>query len=123
MTNPSPLPVEASPPVAGRHEIPKPDAVSPADWDAMLDTLERRQSERESDGWHEHRIEKRRRVYYQNIVYDVCRMLDRHLGYGPGSGVVCGTADTPCQGVQNELERVLQEARAGESTPGSPESS
>ena len=33
-----------------RHEIPKPDAVSPDDWDAMLDALERRHAARAASG-------------------------------------------------------------------------
>ena len=63
------------------------------------------------------RVEKRRRVYYQSIVYDVCRMLDDYAGnhITKGEGVVCGTADTPSQGVQREILKVLRLARGNTS--------
>lgn len=48
--------------------------------------------------------EKRRREYYQDIIYDVCRKLDRMRGRVPGRGIVCGTADEPSTAVQDEMD-------------------
>lgn len=55
--------------------------------------------------------EKERRVYYQNIVYAVCNLLDSHLGYTPGQGIVTGTAETPSTMVADTLEKVLFRCR------------
>jgi len=51
--------------------------------------------------------EKERRVYYQDIVYAVCNLLDKHLGYLPGQGLVTGTVETPSTMVSDTLEKVL----------------
>jgi len=51
--------------------------------------------------------EKERRVYYQDIVYAVCNLLDSHLGYTPGQGIVTGTVETPSTMVSDTLEKVL----------------
>lgn len=53
--------------------------------------------------------EKERRVYYQDIVYNVCRTIDRSgrmmLGDGEKqSPVVCGTIEDPSTQVQQEIE-------------------
>lgn len=47
--------------------------------------------------------EKRRRIYYQDIVYAVCNKLDRV--YTPPC--VCGTVDTPTTQVQDRLESLI----------------
>jgi hypothetical protein len=46
--------------------------------------------------------EKKRRVYYQNIVYQVCNVLDMIQGkhVRGGEGVVCGTLEAPSERVQ-----------------------
>lgn len=51
--------------------------------------------------------EKRRRIYYQDIVYNVCRQLDKMLSWRPGHGIVCGTADEPSRGTEETLCIVL----------------
>jgi hypothetical protein len=57
--------------------------------------------------------EKRHRVYYQNIVYDVCRELDGASGTTLGHGsIVCGTADAPTTQVQNAIHDLI-ERKAG----------
>lgn len=48
--------------------------------------------------------EKQRRVYYQNIVYDVCNRLDAVLG----GKTVCGTVDSPTTAVVERLNECLQ---------------
>ncbi len=46
--------------------------------------------------------EKRRRIYYQRIVYAVALELERAFGmrHWRGEGIVCGTADSPSEQVQ-----------------------
>lgn len=56
--------------------------------------------------------EKDRRIYYQDIVYKVCNLLDKHYGRKPGTGLVCGTIDEPSSEVQNELATLLNEHAA-----------
>jgi hypothetical protein len=75
-----------------RHEVRKTGWSRPEDMDKKLDE-----------------IEKRRRIYYQDIVYECCRLIDKAKGWRPGEGIVCGTADTPSQGLQNELQRILHQ--------------
>lgn len=55
-------------------------------------------------------VEKKRRVYYQNIVYSVCNSLDRIFAkrISRGEGVVCGTIDTPTTQVQDLMKEVEQ---------------
>ena len=53
--------------------------------------------------------EKNRRIYYQDIVYKVCNLLDRHYGRKPGTGLVCGTIEEPSNEVQDELVTLLNE--------------
>ena len=53
--------------------------------------------------------EKDRRIYYQDIVYKVCNLLDKHYGRKLGTGLVCGTIDEPSSEVQNELASLLNE--------------
>lgn len=50
--------------------------------------------------------EQERRVYYQNIVYDVCRQLDPYGGL-----IQCGTADSPSTEVQTRLAEALKSRR------------
>lgn len=49
--------------------------------------------------------EKRRRIYYQDIVYNVCNTLDYLAGNTASNGarIVCGTADSPATGVQDAM--------------------
>lgn len=51
--------------------------------------------------------EKKRRVYYQDIVYAVCNSLDQIDGKRPGQGVVCGTVDTPTKQVQERMAKLV----------------
>lgn len=51
---------------------------------------------------HEYTTEKIRRIYYQNIVYAVCRTLDRING----GKIVCGTVDTPTTHVQDAMKQL-----------------
>jgi len=51
--------------------------------------------------------EQRHRVYYQNIVYDVCNRLDAVLG----GKTVCGTADSPTTQVVERLAEVIERGR------------
>lgn len=55
--------------------------------------------------------EKARRVYYQDIVYSVCSVLDEIDGRKAGSGIICGTAETPSTEVQDRMKRLLAEWR------------
>lgn len=51
--------------------------------------------------------EKDRRVYYQDIVYDVCHVLDQISGVTePVNGITCGTATTPSTRVKIAMRRV-----------------
>lgn len=49
--------------------------------------------------------EKERRIYYQNIVYEACQMLD-HFADGV---VVCGTIEEPSTDVQQTLKNVIRQ--------------
>lgn len=51
--------------------------------------------------------EKRRRVYYQSIVYAVCNKLDSCNG--KTTGIVCGTVKEPSTDTEDALEAVLRE--------------
>lgn len=48
--------------------------------------------------------EKERRIYYQDIVYKVCNLLEK----ATGSKIVCGTVEEPSTQVQSILERLIQ---------------
>ncbi len=51
--------------------------------------------------------EKDRRVYYQDIVYDVCHVLDEIEGVtNPVRGIVCGTVGKPTVSVQKAMRRI-----------------
>ena len=56
----------------------------------------------------EHEAEKNRRMYYQNIVYYVCQILDQidrnKLGI---NNILCGTFETPCDQVQKRMDKLL----------------
>lgn len=58
--------------------------------------------------------EKDRRIYYQNIVYEICNILDEHLGKSvkTGTGLVCGTVDDPSREVQDAIHAICTENRA-----------
>ena len=53
--------------------------------------------------------EKDRRIYYQDIVYKVCNLLDKYHDRGPGTGLVCGTVEEPSNEVQDELATLLND--------------
>ncbi len=67
------------------------------------------------------RREKDARIYYQDIVYDVCNVLDaiERRRITRGEGIVCGTPETPATVVQEAMCRVkadiqhLRESRKG----------
>ena len=51
--------------------------------------------------------EKAARIYYQDIVYAVCNVLDEILGRnGPDGGIVCGTLDQPTHEVQDAVRHL-----------------
>ena len=58
--------------------------------------------------------EKKRRIYYQNIVYAVCRELDRAFSkrIHRGEGTVCGTVDTPSTEVQDLMRELVDRDHA-----------
>lgn len=53
--------------------------------------------------------EKKRSMYYQHIVYNVCNMLDQIDGRRPGNGIVCGTAEEPCSDVETRIQQLTTE--------------
>lgn len=57
------------------------------------------------------RREKDARVYYQNIVYAVCRAIDEIDGAKPGTGIVCGTLETPSDQVPRRMQALVDEVR------------
>lgn len=56
--------------------------------------------------------EKDRRIYYQDIVYQVCNALDRIDGKTPGHGIVCGTFEHPSADVCERMDALVQEVIA-----------
>ena len=52
--------------------------------------------------------EKARRIYYQNIVYDLCLMADLRLGKRPGNGIVFGSKDSPTTQLQDAFREILK---------------
>jgi hypothetical protein len=54
------------------------------------------------------REEKEARIYYQDIVYHVCNVLDKMDGKKPGLGIVCGTSKTPARNVQERMDKLLK---------------
>ena len=50
--------------------------------------------------------ERKRREYYQHIVYDVCSVLDAINDKRPGVGVCCGNLDAPCTEVQGAMREL-----------------
>lgn len=58
--------------------------------------------------------ERMRRIYYQDIVYTVCNVIDNIRGNKPGSGIVCGTSDSPATNVQKEMWKLKRELEAYE---------
>ena len=54
--------------------------------------------------------EKKRRIYYQDIVYDACNQLDqfqRSGGRSKSERIACGTVNAPCKEVQEALRAAL----------------
>lgn len=54
--------------------------------------------------------EKDRRVYYQDLVYEVCRLIDVANGNLPGKGIVCGTVEEPSTQLQQAVTVLIQKA-------------
>jgi len=52
--------------------------------------------------------EKRSRIYYQSLVYDVCNLLEAHFG----GFVVCGTSKIPCTEVQERIEQLIKDSQS-----------
>ena len=59
--------------------------------------------------------EKQRRIYYQDIVYNVCSQLDAalRLHITRGNGIVCGTVEEPSTEVQDMLTQILKMRELG----------
>ncbi len=57
--------------------------------------------------------EKDARIYYQNIVYAVCSALDwiDDKTVTNGTGIVCGTLETPTTEVQDRMKKLVEEWR------------
>lgn len=55
--------------------------------------------------------EKERRIYYQDVVYRVCNLIDRAAGRNAriGTGVVAGTIDNPSQDIDRTLSGLFKE--------------
>lgn len=54
--------------------------------------------------------EKDRRIYYQDLVYEVCRLIDVANGNMPGKGIVCGTVEEPSTQMQQAVTVLIQKA-------------
>lgn len=52
----------------------------------------------------EYHLEKKRRLYYQDIVYRVCLVLDRFVG----KRVACGTAESPTTEVEVAINKLWE---------------
>lgn len=54
--------------------------------------------------------EKQRRIYYQDIVYEVCRQLDKAFcrDVRKGEGVVCGCLEHPSSEVQRLMAELVR---------------
>jgi len=57
--------------------------------------------------------ERQRRIYYQDIVYWVCNILDCIDGKLPGlgAGIVCGSPESPSNQVLDRMRALLQEVK------------
>lgn len=53
--------------------------------------------------------ETRYRVYYQDVVYAICNLLDKANGHTPGHGIVCGSADSPTTEVKVSVRSLIDE--------------
>jgi hypothetical protein len=58
-------------------------------------------------------LERHRRIYYQDIVYDVCRHLDEIDGdkISKGFGIVCGSVGEPSTEVQRRMKQLAEEIK------------
>jgi hypothetical protein len=54
----------------------------------------------------EHEEEKRRRIYYQDIVYRIANALDILHGRKPEQGVLVGTVNEPSHAVEREIKEL-----------------
>ena len=52
--------------------------------------------------------EKERRIYYQDIVYECCRLLDGGVRSG-GEVIVCGTKDNPSTELQERIQEMVRQ--------------
>ena len=60
------------------------------------------------DNWvHDKYAERDRREYYQNIVYEICNMLDGLQK----ERIVCGNVNEPTREVQEAVERLCEKAK------------
>ena len=57
--------------------------------------------------------EKEARIYYQNLVYRACSLLDDALGghISKGTGICCGCAGDPTEEFIDAIKQVVQKAR------------
>lgn len=53
--------------------------------------------------------ERQRRIYYQGIVYEICNIIDHANRKKPGSGIVCGTKDSPTRELQEAVAKIIGE--------------
>lgn len=53
--------------------------------------------------------EKKRRINYQSIVYDVCNLLDVANNKRIGSGICCGDGDNPTRETQEAVKALISE--------------
>lgn len=54
--------------------------------------------------------EKDRRIYYQDLVYEICRLIDVANGNMPGEGIVCGTVEEPSTQLQQAVTVLIQKS-------------
>ena len=48
------------------------------------------------------------RVYYQNMVYEICDIIDYHLGHVPfGEIIQCGSVEAPSRELPDALKALL----------------
>ena len=55
--------------------------------------------------------EKQRRIYYQSIVYEVCKLIDAHRdNIAPAfEPLLSGTVEKPCRDVQDAVTELIAE--------------
>ena len=58
--------------------------------------------------------EKSRRVYYQNIVYEICRIVDQATGKSGTDYTICGTVENPSDELQKAVRALAARRRDGD---------